>query len=181
MKYFVYILIAIAIVACNNSKEIASEKEVSDKAKADKKMEAIEMQASEGVILTSLDVPDSLLASIERTACYGTCPTYIIKVYKSGYVTYEGIRFVKNEGMFHAKVNEDVLDLLLSKAKDVNYSKFENEFNEGITDIPSTITQVRLDGKVKQVTNRGGDNQQLIEFEKYFDSLFANINWEKSN
>lgn len=178
MKYIVYIIIAVTFIACNNSKEVVSEKEIPDKAKADKKMEAIEMQASENLALTKLDTPDSLLASIERTACYGTCPAYIINVYKSGYVTYEGINFVKNEGKFYARVDGDVLDLLLSKAKEVNYSKFKNVFNEGMTDIPSTITQVRLDGKVKQVTNRGGDDPELIEFEKYFDSLFANINWK---
>lgn len=181
MKYLVYIFVTMAVIACNNSKEVVSKKDDADKTKVDKKMEPVEMQASDKVNLTSLDVPDSLLASIERTACYGTCPTYIIKVYKSGYVTYEGIRFVKNEGLFHTTVSEDVLDLLLSKAKEVNYYSFENEFNEGITDIPSTITQVRLNGKVKQVTNRGGENQQLIEFEKYFDSLFTNVNWKKSN
>jgi len=178
MKYLAYIFILITVAACNNSKEVVSTKDNSDNTKVDKKMEAIEMHASDNLILNSLDTPDSLIASIERTACYGTCPAYIIKVYKSGYVTYEGINFVKNEGMFYARVSEGVLDLLLSKAKEVNYSAFKNEFNEGMTDIPSTITQVRLDGKIKQVTNRGGDDQQLIEFEKYFDSLFANINWK---
>ena len=41
-----------------------------------------------------------LLASIERTPCFGKCPTYKISIYQSGYVIYEGKQHVKNIGLF---------------------------------------------------------------------------------
>ena len=40
----------------------------------------------------------SLVITLERTACFGTCPIYKLTVYGDGRVEYEGERFVTVTG-----------------------------------------------------------------------------------
>jgi hypothetical protein len=125
------------------------------------------------VTLEPLDVPDSLFASIERTPCYGTCPTYRFKVYESGFAEYEGIRFVDSVGTFTVQVPQLRLQQLKELLHEVNYFSFQDKYIDPfITDIPHTITIVQLDGRVKRVLNgHEGTPEGLVIFERFIDGL----------
>ena len=50
---------------------------------------------------------------MKRTPCYGECPQYMISIYESGVVIYNGARFVPRTGCFQSNIS----------TKNINYIK----------------------------------------------------------
>ena len=123
------------------------------------------------------DFPDSLFASIERTPCFGQCPIYTIKVYNSGYATYEGKKFTPREGLFEGRVDESIRQKIAEKALAIGYYELKEEYDGPVTDLPSVITRLNLDGKKKQVKARFQAPDELRGYEKYMDELLSSVKW----
>ncbi len=122
---------------------------------------------------------DSLLAYLERTACYGTCPMYKFKIYNSGYALYEGKRFVDMLGSYEAHIAASVLEEIKTKAKAVNYFEFRDEYPKKASDFPATKTTIIIDGKRKDVMNGSGAPAALKDFEAYLDSVKDGAVWKQ--
>ncbi|SDK17526.1 hypothetical protein SAMN05421823_10263 [Catalinimonas alkaloidigena] len=90
--------------------------------------------------------------TIEKTPCFGRCPTYKASVYEDGTVFYEGRQFVAKEGTYEFQAPAEQVKQWLQEAKQLGYFQLEDEYPTKATDLPSTITSVRLDGKTKQIT-----------------------------
>lgn len=121
-----------------------------------------------------------LLASIDRTPCFGRCPTYKITIYQSGYVIYEGKQNVKNIGFFYSRLEKSKIDEIKKFIADNKiYELPDKNVNPHVADFPSTYTEVNIDGKYKHITNTDPEApQQLIELEKFLDSFFTDeTNW----
>ena len=121
---------------------------------------------------------DSLFASIERTPCYGTCPTYSINIYKSGYVIYEGIRFVDRLGTYSSRISERKIQSIISKANEIGYFDMNEVYDSPVTDLPSTITYLSVNGQKKRIKDRVRGPERLKEYEKFFDSVFEDMVWK---
>lgn len=127
------------------------------------------------------EVSDSLVASIERTRCFGICPHYKIQIYRSGYVLYEGYEHVENKGRFFTRLTNEQLHAIGMKAEETGYFNLNNEYrNPHLTDFPTVYTEVRFRGKHKKITHYDADPPAaLVEMEKYLDSLFPpETNWQ---
>ena len=133
------------------------------------------------ISIPKLHIPenDSLFASIERTPCYGRCPTYKISIYKSGYVIYEGIRFVDRLGTYSTHISEKQIKAIISKAGEIGYFDLNEIYDSPVTDLPSTITYLSVKGQKKTIKNRVRGPETLKEYEKYFDALFEDAEWKK--
>ena len=53
--------------------------------------------------------------SLERTACYGTCPVYKLTVYRSGRVEFQGTDHVRQKGSRRGKISSGDFDKLVKK------------------------------------------------------------------
>ncbi|MGI8893964.1 MAG: DUF6438 domain-containing protein [Bacteroidia bacterium] len=125
------------------------------------------------ITLEPLDVPDSLVASIQRTACYGTCPVYTFKIYKSGFAEYEGVHFVDSVGKFRTWVPQQRMQQLKEMVSEVNYFSFRDDYiNPYIADLPSTITIIQMDGRLKRVLNGHEDTPEgLVILERFIEGI----------
>ena len=123
---------------------------------------------------------DSLFASIERTPCYGTCPTYSINIYKSGYVVYKGIRFVDRMGTYSTRISERKIQAIINKANEIGYFELDDVYDSPVTDLPSTITYLSVNGQEKRIKDRVRGPEKLREYEKYFDSIFEDLEWKET-
>ena len=121
---------------------------------------------------------DSLFARIERTPCYGRCPTYRINIYKSGYVIYEGIRFVEMMGTYSSRINDRKIKAIINKANEIGYFDLDDIYDSPVTDLPSTYTYLCVDGKKKTIKNRVRAPEKLREYEKFFDSVLEDMEWK---
>ena len=70
-----------------------------------------------------------LVASLERTTCYGDCPYYEVKVYSNGVAIYNGRKNVEYLGLHEGVLSQKQIRQLLDKAKSVGYTYLENKAN----------------------------------------------------
>ncbi|MFC2175983.1 DUF6438 domain-containing protein [Bacteroidota bacterium] len=123
---------------------------------------------------TRLNAAPVLLASIERTACYGKCPMYKITYMDNGEVTYVGKRFVDSIGSFSTLLNEKEIALIKEKATALGYFKLDTLYPTPVSDFPSCITEVQFGGKQKRIVDKRNPPQNLKSFEDFLDSLIRN-------
>ena len=57
---------------------------------------------------------DDVIITLERTACFGTCPVYTLTMNGDGTVIYEGKDFVKTKGRVEATISQDQIEQLIS-------------------------------------------------------------------
>ncbi len=118
---------------------------------------------------------DSLVAYLERTRCFGVCPYYSIRIYKSGYVLYEGYEHVPNIGRFFTHLTKKQIDEIGKKAESIGYFELNDEYrNPYLTDFPTVYIEVRYKEKIKKITHYDAEPPtNLVEMEKYIDALFS--------
>ena len=111
-----------------------------------------------------------LIISLEKTACFGTCPVYKIKIYDSGKATYEGLRHVEKTGLHYLTISESEKNKILIEAKKIGFNKMKNEYTERITDLPTTYITIRK----KIIKDYYGAPTELKELENNIEELFLN-------
>jgi hypothetical protein len=124
---------------------------------------------------------DSLFASIKRTPCYGRCPIYEAKIFSSGFVLYEGKRFVEKEGIFTTWLSEEQLQQITDKANELQFFDLEVEYDSPVTDLPTTYTFIRNGAITKQVKNRVGGPDNLKAYESFLEGMLDAANWKKKS
>lgn len=131
----------------------------------------------------SVNKSDTVIISLRRTPCYGYCPTYLIEIYRSGKVVYNGFRNVEKIGVFQSKVSKDAIEKIKMKAKEVKFFEMADEYpvekNVHISDNPTYITFMNFEGKQKTVSNNYFPPRELKDLENLIDEVTKDIAWEK--
>ena len=117
---------------------------------------------------------ESFKFSMERTACFGQCPIYKVRITDDGTLVFDGQKFVQPEGKHKVRVSPEDMAKLKKMLIDINYLALADKYDtEYITDIPSTITVLyRGLQEEKQVLNRHNGPAKLKELETFIDSLW---------
>jgi len=116
--------------------------------------------------------------TLERTACYGTCPIYKITLQSDGTIIYEGKRFVEMMGTYKGTAYgfDRLAKLILAQ----NYFNLKDEYTRPITDNPSAITSVVRAGKRKTIVDYAGTGPiELWGIEMVIDGILKNARLEK--
>lgn len=122
---------------------------------------------------------DSVYFSIERTACFGSCPTYKLTILQDGSATYEGRRFAAREGRYTGHVNAATMNALKAAADSLGFYKLEDKYDQPITDLPSVIIRVHADQRDKQVIGRVGSPEEFKALTKRAEALLADVEWTR--
>ena len=109
-----------------------------------------------------------LIISLQRTACFGTCPIYKIEIFSDGSGIYTGTRFVENIGVTKFSLSETQLNLILTKAKAIGFTNMKEEYSEPISDLPTTFIQI----KDKRIRDYTGAPKTLKNLENLIDQLY---------
>ena len=119
---------------------------------------------------STYEIQKKLIISLNKTACFGTCPVYKIKIYNNQSAIFEGIKFVEKEGSYNFKISKKEINTILKKAKKINFQKMENEYTELITDLPTTYIMINN----KQIKDYYGAPKELKELEEIIENIFLN-------
>ena len=119
---------------------------------------------------------DDVVITIERTSCFGSCPIYSAKIHADGSVVYVGKEFVKEIGERRFKITPERVQELIKEFQRLDYASLKDKYDtdengNSVTDLPTTITSICLDGKKKKVVNYYGAPRKLDELEDKIDSL----------
>ena len=202
-RYFIIIVLGLALFSCKSlgklsgkeKRELARverEKAIADSLATVARLESL-AKAKELARKDSIRVADSLaalpppinydtvfVASLLRTPCYGACPHYEIRLYASGYATFEGLAHVKKLGRYEARLDTALVSALKKKAKDLGYMNFLEQYPQqerGITDFPLCVSSFFENNEKKVVYNRNDAPINLVRYEQFFDDLFEEVEW----
>jgi len=167
MKYSVLFLFVLLIgVGCNTKKEAAS-------------AEMTPVRDTVVVVMEPQTPKDSLAVRFEKTPCFGRCPVFKIKVYKSGFATYEGLNFAEKMGLYSYRFSDADLEKIYSMANEIDYFELESEYNDPrISDLPATISEISLNDKTHRVNARKGIPQSLKDFHENLGVMLNERDWK---
>lgn len=129
--------------------------------------------------------------TLERTACFGTCPMYKVTITADGTVTFNGERFTKTTGVAKGKISTSDFRNLVAEFEKINYFALPDAYAPGtpvcpqrITDMPSANTSIRLKSKMKSVQHYYGCGDKgalarLTALEKRIDEVAGTQKWIK--
>jgi hypothetical protein len=116
-----------------------------------------------------------LMASLQRTACYGTCPIYKVTVFSDGTLKYEGERFVKKTGAQSGTISPAELAELRKAFAQADYFALHDKYESyDVTDNPSAITFFDDGKRKKTIAHYHGDRsapEALRTLEDRIDAL----------
>lgn len=149
------------------------------------------------MILPPLDVPkvrapfprirdwSSLRIRLERTACYGTCPSYTVEVDGDGSVLYDGKSHVVVTGAHRAHVSKDDVEQLVQAFQKADYFSLRDSYVYGVTDNATYTTSISFDGHTKSVKDyvglRVGMPEDVTNIEDLIDRLTGTERWITGN
>ena len=129
--------------------------------------------------------------TLERGACFGTCPVYQLKIYEDGKVEYEGKEFVRVRGKANGQITKDALQTLIREFEKIDYVKLDDSYEIGTkncpeewTDHPLAITSLNWQGKEKKIRHYHGCRgvavlDQLTALENKIDEVANTKRWIK--
>lgn len=127
----------------------------------------------------------ALKITLQRTGCYGECPSYSVEVHGDGSVLYSGGSYVAFNGKHRGMVPMDNVLELVKFFEQADYFSLRDEYQASVTDCPTYITSIQFDGKRKQVVNymglQIGMPAAVEQLENMIDDLSGSERWIKGN
>ena len=99
---------------------------------------------------------ENLEISLDRSSCYGGCPSYVVKVSGDGNVSYCGFTGVEEQGKRTHQINPDDVRSLYDQILAAGFFNLDDEYFANITDGPSYHVSVFVDGQTKAVRDYYG-------------------------
>ncbi len=148
MKKSIFLILSISLfsIACNSSYRSLQKK--------------FEEESSEFIV------------EVSTTPCYGTCPVYSLDIYSNGNAHFEGILYTDIEGEIEAQLPQSEVDSLKQFILANNFFKLDSIYDDPyISDLPSTIISVSVEGKKKRVKGRCNKPAEFNEIESFLARL----------
>ncbi|MCB0538949.1 MAG: hypothetical protein H6587_11190 [Flavobacteriales bacterium] len=122
------------------------------------------------------DIP---FVSIKKTPCYGKCPAYIADIYEDGHILFQGKSFVDFIGDHTGTITTDDVQNIKDKIIAISFFELKDKYDSNVTDFPSCILDVNMDGKSKSILDRVGGPKELKELENLIHELVLNSSLTK--
>jgi hypothetical protein len=134
---------------------------------------------------TVVVIPDLVhtpVLEMSKTPCFGSCPVFVVKIYASGLVQWEGIKNVRRIGKFTTDVPAGWLDDLLKTAENHGFYKMAHRYPSNGTTVPdlpqTTITISTHERGRYSVTNIADAPLRLLEFQRDFEEKLEGFVWK---
>lgn len=129
---------------------------------------------------TSFKAPEDFAVQVERTACFGTCPIFVMNINNKGEVDYKGVKFVKNEGHFTKKLPTATFKMLVEQVQNSKVWEQKDSYdNQGISDLPSLVFSCTLGGKQKKILCRYGCPAEITTLVRNIEGLVGEEGYTK--
>jgi hypothetical protein len=125
----------------------------------------------------------SLVITLDRGACFGTCPIYRVAIHGDGRVVFEGGRFVARTGTHQARISRAKVRRLFAKFRRAKFFWLHDEYRAHVTDIPEFKLSIAYDDHGKTVIDYGGGMigmpEIVSELERAVDTAANTQRWIK--
>jgi hypothetical protein len=96
----------------------------------------------------------SVKITLRRTSCLGACPAYEVQIDGDGRVTFQQESPVRQER--HRQISREALANLLEVFRQADYFSLDREYLSTVTDWPTCITSISIDGRSMSVRDYAG-------------------------
>ena len=131
--------------------------------------------------ISAQDAKPQPALTLERTACFGSCPIYTVAIYDDGTVVYQGERFVDVTGEQTSQIDPATVQMAVEAFADAVYFEWDESYTAMyVTDLPSVISSVTRDGATHRIERYAGDSSAplLLPFlENWIDILANTAQW----
>ena len=125
--------------------------------------------------------PTITMLRMDRTACFGKCPTYYVEVQSNGMASFHGIRFTENDGIWEKQLSAADCQKLMRKFEAVKVDTCADRYEAMVTDLPSINYVFRYaGGTAKNIQNASYGPQFLNTLAREIDELTrVDKTWKK--
>lgn len=129
--------------------------------------------------------PDSNVSiSLERSGCFGTCPSYTLTVSTTG-IVFDGGGHVVAAGRHTDTTDASEVRELAKKFVAGDFYSLEDEYQAGVTDNPTYVLSIEIGGQKKRVIDYVGSwvgmPQVISDLEDQVDTFARADRWIKGN
>lgn len=174
---FLIILFLSAAFSCKSTKTVTAENTVESSTVENDSGTSVQDDSDTTV---NQQEEHSIFATIDRGACYGSCPTYKMTIHSDGFVEYQGIRAVDLIGNYTTTITKAQMEELTKMAEEIDYMTLEDVYDGPVSDLPGTRTSIVIDGVRKEVYRRYEYPKRILKFEALFDDIMKNSDWTKT-
>lgn len=114
---------------------------------------------------------EQIVITIQRTACFGTCPDYEVILRGDGTVTYTGRQHVRVSGSHAWKIDPAAVRALAREMEKAGYFELKDEYTAMVTDHPTTYTSLTMGPRTKKIKNYVAGPQTLKDLEQRIDAV----------
>lgn len=176
-----YTFLIIAVVAIFGMTSCKTSKDLDTKnSPAESSMENVDSTLVSNTPPVDTIIPRNFFASIERSPCFGKCPTYKMTIYSDGFVEFEGIRNTEMIGNYTTTISQKKVQNFVSEANAIGFMELKDSYDGAISDVPSATIVLVQDGVRKEVYRRFDYPKRILIFEKCFDNLIQTERWVSS-
>ena len=127
---------------------------------------------------------DTVKLVMERSPCFGSCPSYSLTVHGSGLVEYSGNSFVLVQGSRTDNISKEQVLTLLQELDRIHFGGLEPRAFDWCFDTPTVAVSISVDGKTKRVASdasctgaRSGPQDQFVTFAQKMDTVTDSKRW----
>ncbi len=124
----------------------------------------------------------TVVASLKKTPCFGTCPVFEFELLGSGEAIFIGKKQVGRIGKYRATVPKNWLSDLVKNAEAAGFFNFSTNYptnGRKIADFPVTITFLRTAKTERRIENNFDAPLGLQNFEAFFLEKIEMLEWVK--
>jgi hypothetical protein len=81
--------------------------------------------------------PSITMLRMNRTGCFGKCPTYYVDIQSNGMASFHGIRFTEYEGIWQKQLPAEACQKLMRKFELARVDTCADNYEAMVTDLPS--------------------------------------------
>jgi len=104
-------------------------------------------------VKTPTSIASGDFVELSRSGCYGTCPSYKVRVSEDGNVSWSGGAFVAVRGEMHSTIAPEAAHAVMREFLSPNFWALCGGYDASVTDNPTTQIEARIGGQSKKVWN----------------------------
>ncbi|MEK7950092.1 DUF6438 domain-containing protein [Luteolibacter sp. Y139] len=117
--------------------------------------------------------------SLERTACYGTCPVYTVILHRDGRAEYKPRAHLAQQGDFEGEINSYEFERLSYLLEKNGFERMNGSYKAGFTDAATCIVTASSSSGAKKVSDYGGAGPiNLWVIQQLIDGIRARTDWK---
>lgn len=119
--------------------------------------------------------------TMERTPCFGTCPSYRLDVNMDGKVVFTSRAFTEFEGTYEKKFAAEKATAIFKKFETYQVDTCSEEYNSLIADVPGVFYTIKYANKEQHINNAHFGPEYLNDLANELDANFkVDDTWTKT-